>query len=87
MPGMMDPVLNVGLSPDAVEQLAIATENPRFALDSYRRFQKCFVSRPASISLLASIRDEVLSLARGAVYRRRRGLAARTCKRIQEETR
>ena len=66
MPGMMDTVLNVGLSPDAVEQLAIATENPRFALDSYRRFLEMFSEISAGVdpTLLASIRDEVLSLAR-----------------------
>ena len=37
MPGMMDTILNLGLNDDAVEGLARATGNPRFALDSYRR--------------------------------------------------
>jgi pyruvate, orthophosphate dikinase len=37
MPGMMDTILNLGLSDDAVEGLAAATGNPRFARDSYRR--------------------------------------------------
>jgi len=37
MPGMMDTILNLGLNEDAVEGLAGATENRRFALDSYRR--------------------------------------------------
>jgi pyruvate,orthophosphate dikinase len=37
MPGMMDTILNVGLSGVAVEGLAGSTDNPRFAYDSYRR--------------------------------------------------
>src|SRR5262245_13959188 len=37
MPGMMDTILNLGLDDVAVEGLATATGNPRFALDSYRR--------------------------------------------------
>src|SRR5439155_23332199 len=37
MPGMMDSILNLGLNDDAVVGLAHATENERFANDSYRR--------------------------------------------------
>ncbi len=37
MPGMMDTILNVGLSDEAVRGLAATTANPRFAYDSYRR--------------------------------------------------
>ena len=37
MPGMMDTVLNLGLSDVAVEGLAESTGNARFAFDSYRR--------------------------------------------------
>jgi pyruvate,orthophosphate dikinase len=37
MPGMMDTILNLGLNDVAVEGLAVATGNPRFAYDSYRR--------------------------------------------------
>jgi pyruvate,orthophosphate dikinase len=37
MPGMMDTILNLGLNDVAVEGLATATRNPRFAFDSYRR--------------------------------------------------
>jgi pyruvate,orthophosphate dikinase len=37
MPGMMDTILNLGLNDKAVEGLAGATDNPRFAYDSYRR--------------------------------------------------
>jgi len=38
MPGMMDTILNLGLNEAAVEALAEATQNPRFAWDCYRRF-------------------------------------------------
>ena len=38
MPGMMDTVLNLGLTDESVEGLAEATSNERFAYDSYRRF-------------------------------------------------
>lgn len=38
MPGMMDTILNLGLNDDTVEGLAVASGNPRFAWDSYRRF-------------------------------------------------
>jgi pyruvate,orthophosphate dikinase len=37
MPGMMDTILNLGLNDEAVQGLAQATGNPRFAYDSYRR--------------------------------------------------
>ena len=37
MPGMMDTILNLGLNDEAVEGLARATDNPRFAHDAYRR--------------------------------------------------
>ncbi len=42
MPGMMDTVLNLGLNPAAVEGLAAATGNRRFALDARRRFIQMF---------------------------------------------
>ncbi len=38
MPGMMDTVLNLGLNDETVQGLARASNNPRFAFDSYRRF-------------------------------------------------
>ena len=37
MPGMMDTILNLGLSDAATEGLARKTGNERFAYDSYRR--------------------------------------------------
>ncbi|NMA83678.1 MAG: pyruvate, phosphate dikinase, partial [Epulopiscium sp.] len=42
MPGMMDTVLNLGLTDVSVEGFAKATNNPRFAYDSYRRFIQMF---------------------------------------------
>src|SRR4051794_38940732 len=42
MPGMLDTVLNLGMNDNSVEGLAKATENPRFAWDSYRRFVQMF---------------------------------------------
>jgi pyruvate,orthophosphate dikinase len=42
MPGMMDTVLNIGLSDAAVEGLAALAGNPRFAYDSYRRLINMF---------------------------------------------
>lgn len=38
MPGMMDTVLNLGLNDSTVAGLAMATDDQRFAYDSYRRF-------------------------------------------------
>jgi pyruvate,orthophosphate dikinase len=38
MPGMMDTVLNLGLTDKTVEGLEKVSQNPRFAWDSYRRF-------------------------------------------------
>ena len=42
MPGMMDTILNLGLNDISVEAIAKATNNPRFAYDSYRRFIQMF---------------------------------------------
>jgi len=42
MPGMMDTILNLGLNDLTVEGLAEKSANPRFALDSYRRFIQLF---------------------------------------------
>jgi pyruvate,orthophosphate dikinase len=42
MPGMLDSVLNLGLNDTSVESLAKATDNERFAWDSYRRFVQMF---------------------------------------------
>lgn len=42
MPGMMDTILNLGLNDDTVVGMAKATNNERFAYDSYRRFIQMF---------------------------------------------
>lgn len=42
MPGMMDTILNLGLNNHTVQVLAKATNNERFAYDSYRRFIQMF---------------------------------------------
>ena len=42
MPGMMDTILNLGLNDKTVIALAKATNNERFAYDSYRRFIQMF---------------------------------------------
>ena len=42
MPGMMDTILNLGLTDVAVKGLAKQTGNERFAYDSYRRFIQMF---------------------------------------------
>lgn len=42
MPGMMDTVLNLGLTEEAVEGIAKKSGNERFAWDSYRRFVQMF---------------------------------------------
>lgn len=38
MPGMLETILNLGLTDESVEGLAKKTKNKRFALDAYRRF-------------------------------------------------
>lgn len=42
MPGMMDTVLNIGLSDESVTGLARQADNERFAWDSYRRLIQMF---------------------------------------------
>jgi pyruvate,orthophosphate dikinase len=42
MPGMLDTVLNLGLSDESVQGLVRTTGNERFAWDSYRRFVQMF---------------------------------------------
>jgi pyruvate,orthophosphate dikinase len=50
MPGMMDTILNLGLTDVAVEGLANLTQNERFAYDSYRRFIQMFSDVVMNIS-------------------------------------
>jgi len=42
MPGMMDTILNLGLNDTTTEGLKAATNNGRFAWDSYRRFVQMY---------------------------------------------
>ena len=42
MPGMMDTVLNIGLTDATAEGLVKLTNNPRFVYDSYRRLVEMF---------------------------------------------
>jgi pyruvate,orthophosphate dikinase len=42
MPGMMDTILNLGLNDEALEGLARATGNERFAFDAYRRLVQMY---------------------------------------------
>jgi pyruvate,orthophosphate dikinase len=42
MPGMMDTILNLGLNDSTTEGLKAATNNGRFAWDSYRRFVQMY---------------------------------------------
>ncbi len=42
MPGMMDTVLNIGLSDESVQGLASQSGNERFAWDAYRRLIQMF---------------------------------------------
>jgi len=64
MPGMMDTILNLGLNDEAVEGLAKATGNTRFAWDAYRRFIQMFgdvvyeVPKPKFEQALAEAKKE-----------------------------
>lgn len=50
MPGMMDTVLNLGLNHETVVALAKATNDERFAYDSYRRFIQMYCNVVLGIS-------------------------------------
>ena len=50
MPGMMETVLNLGLSDASVVGLAEATGNPRFAWDAYRRFLQMYATVVVGLS-------------------------------------
>ncbi len=44
MPGMMETILNLGLNDATVAGLAVQSQNPQFAWDSYRRFVQMYAS-------------------------------------------
>ena len=64
MPGMMETILNLGLSRDVAETVARTTGNRRFAFDAYRRLIQMFGEVVAGIdadvfaSALAALKDE-----------------------------
>ena len=61
MPGMMDTILNLGLTDTSVEGFAEKTNNPRFAYDSYRRFIQMYsdVVMEVNKSFFEKIIDEL----------------------------
>ena len=63
MPGMMDTILNLGLTDKSVLGLAQKTGNPRFAWDAYRRFIQMFgdVAMGVEHAKFEAIIDEVKS--------------------------
>ncbi len=63
MPGMMDTILNLGLTPAAVEGLAATTGDPTFADDCWRRFGAMY----CAIVGVESIPDDPWVQLRGAV--------------------
>jgi len=50
MPGMMDTVLNLGMSDEVAEGLAKLTKSDRFAWDAYRRFLEMFANVVMGVS-------------------------------------
>ncbi|MFG1418121.1 PEP/pyruvate-binding domain-containing protein [Xanthobacter sp. V0B-10] len=62
MPGMLDTVLDVGATPEAVHGLIRSTGNPRFAWDCRRRFLESFggVVLAVAPAVLAAPRDALL---------------------------
>jgi pyruvate,orthophosphate dikinase len=65
MPGMMDTILNLGLSDQAVEGLARRSQNRRFAFDAYRRLIGMYAN--VVLSVKGSIFETPLAEARRAV--------------------
>jgi len=75
MPGMMDTILNLGLTDVTVEALAKKTNNPRFAWDAYRRFVTMYSD--VVLGIKRENFEEALDEARRAVAKER-GLDPRT---------
>lgn len=63
MPGMMETVLNVGMTPEVAQSLAETTGNPRFAWDSYRRFIDMYGRTVCNVQLSEFHRVEARVLA------------------------
>jgi pyruvate,orthophosphate dikinase len=65
LPGMMDTILNLGMSYDIAIRLGDKTGNPRFAFDSFRRFIQMFANVAMNIpqekfeQILAHVKQKV----------------------------
>ena len=59
MPGMLDTILNLGLSPDTVFGLSKRSNDTRFALDAYRRFLQMFGTMVLGIDI--SVFEKIFS--------------------------
>ncbi|HEY6668164.1 MAG TPA: pyruvate, phosphate dikinase [Candidatus Nitrosopolaris sp.] len=59
MPGMLDTILNLGLSPDTVFGLSRRSNDTRFALDAYRRFLQMFGTMVLGIDI--SVFEKIFS--------------------------
>jgi pyruvate,orthophosphate dikinase len=74
MPGMMETILNLGLTDASVEGLAAKTGNRRFALDAYRRFIMMYGSIAMGIERAEF--DEAFTALKEAKTRKRLGIKA-----------
>ena len=65
MPGMMETVLNVGMTPEVTESIAVSSGNPRFAWDAYRRFIEMFGKIVCDIELVEfhKVQDRIVAAA------------------------
>lgn len=68
MPGMMETVLNVGMTPEVAQSLADQTGNARFAWDSYRRFIDMYGRTVCNIPISEFHRVEARVLAAAGVH-------------------
>ena len=63
MPGMMETVLNVGITPQVADAMAQASGNERFAWDSYRRFIDMFgrIVCDLPVEIVHKVENDILS--------------------------
>lgn len=63
MPGMMETVLNVGITPQVADAMAQASGNERFAWDSYRRFIDMFgrIVCDLPVEIVHKVENNILS--------------------------
>mgnify|MGYP001484251371 FL=1 len=74
MPGMMETILNLGLTDASVEGLAAKTGNRRFALDAYRRFIMMYGSTAMGIEREEF--DHAFDAVKESMTRKRLGIKA-----------